>query len=436
MTRAPEFDTAAELSETSVSSRDAAATGTAPGEKVESGAVAPPPSTGEPCVLLKLGEIALKGQNRPMFERQLYTNLRQALRDVGRVRLWPREGVVLLMPDPGVDLDAVVRRAQDVPGIVWVHPGVRVRKSPEAATRAAVELLADKPYGSFAVRARRRNKHFAMNSTQLASHIGAEVQRVYDFPVNLSKPDMRVNVEVDRREVIVFSDAVAGHGGLPVGVSGRAVVLMSGGIDSPVAAYRMMRRGLRCDFIHFSGMPQTGPESIYKAYALVNRLERHQSGSRLWVVPFGKAQQQLASAGNGRLQIVAQRRIMLKVGAELAARQEAAALVTGDSLGQVSSQTLPNLGALDDAVDVPILRPLVGWDKTEIMAEARRLDTLGISELPDEDCCTLLAPRYAATRASVDDLRTIERRLDAGEMAEQLVDEAQLYEAARPVAVT
>lgn len=396
--------------------------------------VAPAPShaaaepVGEPCVLLKLGEIALKGQNRPMFERQLYDNLRRALRDVGRVRLWPREGVILLKPEADVDLDAVVRRAQDVLGIVWVHPGVRVAKSPEAASRAAVQLLAGKPSGSFAVRARRRDKVFPMRSTELAAYVGSQVQEAYGFPVNLSKPDMEVRIEVDRHEVIVFSDAVAGHGGLPVGVSGRAVVLMSGGIDSPVASYRMMRRGLRCEFIHFSGMPHTGPESIYKAYGLVNRLERHQSGSRLWVVPFGKAQQQLASAGGGRLQIVAQRRIMLKVGAELAAREGATALVTGDSLGQVSSQTLPNLGALDDAVELPILRPLVGWDKTEIMAEARKLGTLSISELPDEDCCTLLTPRYAATRASIEDLRTIERRLDVGDMAEQLAAQAQLYE--------
>lgn len=400
------------------------------------GVTARTPTVGEPCVLLKVGEIALKGHNRPMFERALYDNLRHALRDVGRVRLWPREGVIVLKPEDGVDLDAVARRARDVLGIVWAHPGVRVEKTPEAVAKAAVDLLSSKEPGSFAVRARRRNKKFPMRSSELAAYVGSEVQRAYDFPVNLGKPDMTVRVEVDRHEVIVFTDAVPGHGGLPVGVSGRAVVLMSGGIDSPVAAYRMMRRGLRCDFIHFSGMPLTGPESIYKAYALVGALEKHQADSRLWVVPFGKAQRQLASAGGGRLQIVAQRRIMLKAAEGLASREDAAALVTGDSLGQVSSQTLPNLGALDDAVGLPILRPLVGWDKTEIMTEARRLETLEISELPDEDCCTLLTPRYAATRAKIDDLRTLERRIDAGEIADQLVEEAQLYTPAAPAAVS
>src|SRR5580698_10995158 len=171
-------------------------------------------------------------------------------------------------------------------------------------------------------------------------------------------PYTTVHVEVDQREVFVFIEGRAGQGGLPVGMSGRALVLMSGGIDSPVAAYRMMRRGLRCDFLHFSGMPLTGPESVYKAYGLTYQLDRFQGDSRLYVVAFGQAQRRLASSGANRLQIVAQRRLMLKTGEVLARRLGAAALVTGDSLGQVSSQTLANLTALDDAVSLPVLRPL------------------------------------------------------------------------------
>jgi thiamine biosynthesis protein ThiI len=205
------------------------------------------------------------------------------------------------------------------------------------------------------------------------------------------------------------------------------VALMSGGIDSPVAAYRMMRRGLRCNFIHFSGMPLTGPESVYKAYALTRTLDQFQGGTRLFVVPFGKTQQSLASSGADRLQIIAQRRLMLKTAEALARRLHAAALITGDSLGQVSSQTLQNITALDDAVELPIMRPLIGWDKTEIMAEARRIQTLSISELPDEDCCTLLTPKRVETRARIDDLRKIELRLDADEIAEQLAASAQEY---------
>jgi thiamine biosynthesis protein ThiI len=369
----------------------------------------------EPCVLLKLGEIVLKGRNRQQFERILHGNIRAALREVGvPVDMRQREGVILLRVADGESrgpagwtaaVGQIAERVRDVPGIVAVSQPLRVAKTPEAVVAAAV----------------------ALTSAQLAVLVGREVQQAHGLPVNLTRPDTKVFIEVDTDEVFVFTEGLPGQGGLPVGMSGRGVVLMSGGIDSPVAAYRMMRRGLRCFFLHFSGMPLTGPESIYKAYALVRGLDRFQGGSRLFVVPFGKAQQALASSGADRLQIVAQRRLMLKTGEALARRLGSTALITGDSLGQVSSQTLANLTALDDAVKLPILRPLIGWDKTEIMAEARRIRTLSISELPDQDCCTLLTPRRVETRARIDDLRRIEGRLDADDLAEELALSAQEY---------
>jgi len=428
--------------------------------------VVPATDLAEPCVLLKLGEIVLKGRNRQRFERMLLDNIRAALGDAGAdVDVWRREGVFVLRVDQArrrpedededgpapfqppapraggggaagraglvETVDAVARRVCSVMGIVRVHRAVRVRKDPDAAAAAAVQLTAGAA-GTFAVRARRRDKRFPMRSIELAAHIGTQVQQAHGLGVDLSHPDTEVFVEVDQQEVFVFTGGMPGQGGLPVGMSGRAVVLMSGGIDSPVAAYRMMRRGLRCDFLHFSGMPLTGPESIYKAYALIRELDQFQGRSRLYVVAFGKTQQRLAASGAERLQIMAQRRLMLKTGEALAAKLGAAALVTGDSLGQVSSQTLANITALDDAVALPILRPLIGWDKTEIMAEARRIRTLAVSELPDEDCCTLLTPRRVETKANAADLRVIERRLGADELVDGLVSAAQEY---RPVRV-
>jgi tRNA uracil 4-sulfurtransferase len=396
-------------------------------------------AAGEPCVLLKLGEVVLKGRNRQQFEHMLHANVRAAVRDTGvPVELLVREGVVVLRvlrrgraatataAEHAAAVDKVAERAADVPGIVRVCQAYRVDKTPEAAIAAAVALTSQRS-GSFAVRARRRDKRFPVTSEQLNALAGAEVVAAHGLKVSLKHPDTEIFIEVDQHEVFVFTGGEAGQGGLPVGMSGRAVALMSGGIDSPVAAYRMMKRGMRCVFLHFSGMPLTGPESIYKAYALVRGLDRFQGGSQLYVVPFGKAQQSLATSGAGRLQVVAQRRLMLKTAEALAARLHCAALVTGDSLGQVSSQTLPNITALDDAVGLPILRPLLGWDKTEIMTEARRLGTLSISELPDQDCCTLLTPRRVETRARIDDLRKIEGRLDADELAEQLAATAQEY---------
>jgi tRNA uracil 4-sulfurtransferase len=399
------------------------------------------PGPHEPCVLLKLGEIVLKGGNRRQFEKLLQANIRRAMDDAGlAVRAWQRYGVIMLRAPEGTaasaaeadaTADKIAERARDLMGVAKVCRAIRVAKEPGDAIETAVALMAGKT-GSFAVRARRRDKRFPLNSAQLATTIGTRVQQEYGYPVNLKHPDNTVFVEVDSREVFVYTDGQPGQGGLPVGMSGRALVLMSGGIDSPVAAYRMMRRGLRCDFLHFSGMPLTGPESVYKAYGLMHQLDRFQGGSRLFVVAFGKTQQRLAASGASRLQIMAQRRLMLKTAEVLAGRLGAAALVTGDSLGQVSSQTLANLTALDDAVGLPILRPLIGRDKVEIMAEARRIRTLALSELPDQDCCTLLTPRHVETQARIDDLRRIEARLDAGDLAEELAGLAQEYRPDRP----
>jgi thiamine biosynthesis protein ThiI len=400
-----------------------------------------PEAAGEPCVLLKLGEIVLKGRNRQQFERILHGNIRAAIKEIGvPVNIRPREGVIMLRVADGEQrgepgwtqaAERLAERMREVPGIARVARPLRVAKTPEATVAAAVALTAGTK-GTFAIRPRRRDKRFPLTSSQLAVLVGREVQEAHGLAVNLSRPGTEVFIEVDSDEVFVFTQGMQGQGGLPVGMSGRGVVLMSGGIDSPVAAYRMMRRGLRCYFLHFSGMPLTGPESIYKAYALVRGLDRFQGGSRLFVVPFGKAQQALASSGADRLQIVAQRRLMLKTGEALARRLGGAALITGDSLGQVSSQTLPNITALDDAVKLPILRPLIGWDKTEIMAEARRIGTLAISELPDQDCCTLLTPRRVETRARIDDLRRLEVRLDADDLAEELAISAQEYRQEKP----
>ncbi len=409
----------------------------------------------EPCVLLKLGEIVLKGKNRQQFERMLHENIRRAVSDLG-VQLWQREGVIVLRVTGGgtaatagrtastastastageaataeARADLVAERMRNVMGLSRVCRAVRVAKDPETAVAAAVQLTAGRT-GSFAVRARRRDKRFPVTSAQLARLIGTRIQEAYGYPVNLSRPDTTVFVEVDQSEVFVFTEGRPGQGGLPIGMSGRGLVLMSGGIDSPVAAYRMMRRGLRCAYLHFSGMPLTGPESVYKAYGLVRELDKYQCGSRLFVVAFGRTQQRLATSGAGRLQIMAQRRLMLKTGEALARRLRAAALITGDSLGQVSSQTLTNITALDDAVTLPILRPLIGLDKSEIMAEARRIATLRISELPDQDCCSLLTPPQVETRARIEDLRRIEARLEADDLAEELAAAAQEHTPAR-----
>lgn len=383
----------------------------------------------EPCVLLKFGEMILRGRNRGRFYETLQQNVRRSLRDLAPLELRQRGGVLAVFAPEHED--ELVERARDILGVALLHPALVVDKTPDAAARAAVELLRGKPGETFAIRARRRNKHFPLTSQELAVLTGQAVVDELGLGVDLGSPDLELHLEVDRDEIFAFTDRIPGRGGLPVGTSGRALVLLSGGIDSPVAAYRMMKRGLRCDFVHFSGRPFTGPESIYKAYAQASRLDRFQSGSRLHVVAFGRAQRKLAASGAGRLQVMAQRRLMVRVASALARRERAEALVTGDSLGQVASQTLHNLRIVDEASELPVLRPLLGWDKAEIMREAEEIGTYEISILPADDCCTLFAAPMAETRAHGPRLRDLERRVQLDGLVAGLVDAAELVQPRR-----
>lgn len=387
----------------------------------------------QPCVLLKYGELMIKGRNRGRFENRLIDNVRRAVDDLDYpIRIRRRGGLLLVYPPGQEELPPdLLHRVRQVVGVSLVQPALRVDRTPEAAVDAALDLArgARPPGGStarFAVRARRRHKGFPVTSAQLAALAGDRIAAELGWPVDLDTPEVEIAVEVDLHEVFVSVERHRGFDGLPVGSSGRVLALLSGGYDSPVAAHRAMRRGLACDFVHFTGAPLTGPASAYKAYALARRLARFQGGANLWLIPLGHAQKELALAGAGSLQVVAQRRMMVRAADRLAREHDAQALVTGDSLGQVSSQTLSNLATVEQAAELPLLRPLLAWSKDEIMAEARRLGTADISRLPDEDCCTLLLPRSVATRTTPGQLLKIEQRLDLDDLVDTLLAKARM----------
>jgi thiamine biosynthesis protein ThiI len=363
-------------------------------------------------------EISLKGGNRPLFLRRLGRNLLEATAGCGvrGARRLPGRLVLDLRPDADVPL--VRERVATVFGVAYFAPALSLPPEWPAVQAAVLRLLEGRTFESFRITARRTFKVFPMPSDQVNRELGALVLRHFATRVNLTDPALTVRVDLLPREALVFVDRVAGPGGLPVGVSGRVAALLSGGIDSPVAAWRLQKRGCEVEFVHFHSVPYLADTSRRKARALVERLVRHQFRARLWLVPFGEIQREVVLAVPAPLRVVVYRRLMARIAETIARRTGALALVTGESLGQVASQTLENLARTTEVVGLPILRPLIGTDKEEIIREARAIGTYEISIEPDQDCCTLFVPKHPETRADGEAVRAAEGRLDVGRLVE------------------
>ncbi|MBM4441177.1 MAG: tRNA 4-thiouridine(8) synthase ThiI [Candidatus Rokubacteria bacterium] len=357
-------------------------------------------------------ELSLKRGNRPLFLRHLARNLERATSDIGPVRLRQLSGRIMLDLD-GHPNPALVRdRAAAVCGIASVALAYRVPSTVDAMKDVIGQLLEGRRFGSFRISARRAFKTYPLTSVELNRQLGAFVVERTGVRVNLHHPELEIHVEVLPAETFVYVDRVPGPGGLPVGASGTVLALLSGGIDSPVAAWRMMKRGCRVVFVHFHSVPYLPDVSQHKAGALAERLTEWQYASRLFVVPFGEIQREIVLSVPGPARVVVYRRMMIRIAETLARQVGAQALVTGESLGQVASQTLENIAAIDEAAGMPVFRPLIGTDKLEITAEAQRLRTFETSIEPDADCCTLFTPKHPATRMSIESARAVEAALD------------------------
>lgn len=376
-------------------------------------------------VLVKVGEIALKGRNRGRFYAALRRNLRAALKGLPGVRLVESGSVLVVGVPPHVAADDVCGRVERVFGISAYAVARRCERDVEDVADAALPLLTSSQPATFAVRVKRRDKSFPLTSNELEREIGTAVQARIDIPVDLTNPALTLRVELDRRYAYVATRQLRGPGGLPVGSTGAAICLLSGGIDSPIAALHAMKRGLHVDYIHFSGAPYVDAMAANKALALakfLNGFSAYRPG-RLWVARFGGQQRRLSTAIAPENRIVLYRRQMLRVADLLARRTGAEALVTGDSLGQVSSQTLANLAAVDGVAELPLLRPLITMDKREVMEEAARRGILRLSEMAADDACPLFADAPQQTRTSIEALEAAERKVDAEAMATELVDQ-------------
>jgi thiamine biosynthesis protein ThiI len=381
------------------------------------------------CLLAKVGEASLKGRNKRHFLEALRRNTRAALRGLdARVE---GGGSVFMIPVPDELVAAeAASRLERVFGFVTGSVCLRCERDTERIADIGMVAFARARPRTFAVRARRRDKSFPLTSQQIERQVGAAIQERTGLPVDLTRPDLELRVELDAHGAYVHVRELEGAGGLPVGTSGRAVVLLSGGIDSPVASLLAMKRGLEVEFLHFSGEPYLEPTATVKAQAQARVLNGFQAAGpgAMWVVPFGSQQRMLSAVSPESHRIVLYRRQMARIGCALAERLRAAALVTGDSLGQVSSQTLPNMTLTEEASDLPVLRPLLTWDKREVMAKAAALGILSLSELAADDACPLFAGGKQRTAVPRADVLAAESQLDLEALAEGAAAEARRIE--------
>ncbi len=377
-------------------------------------------------IVIHYGEIALKGKNRPWFVNKLVRNIRDATRDLDITEIRALMGRIELVFGPETTMERVSERIACVFGIGNFARAGRAPLDIEAIATEILSGLGPENPATFRVSAKRADKRFPLSSPEIEREVGGRIKEARNWTVNLANPAFTIRVEALTKEAFYSFGTVRGPGGLPVGASGRVACLLSGGIDSPVAAWRMMRRGCRVLFVHFHSYPILSRASQEKARELAALLTRFQFHSRLFLVPFGEIQQRVVLAVPPPLRVVVYRRLMMRIAERIACLHRAQGLVTGDVVGQVASQTLENMATIGSVVSMPVLRPLVGMDKEEITAAAVRLGTYPISIIPDQDCCTLFTPRHPATKAKREEVEQAEADLPVDDIVAQAVAAAEI----------
>ena len=380
------------------------------------------------CVVIHYNEIGLKGKNQPLFTKRLETNLLRATAGTGVRRVEERSGRMLLVLNREADWTVIRDRIRWVFGVANFALAERVEPDMAALKAAVRQTLEGRSFASFKVATKRAFKQFPLNSEEINRELGAFVQGETHAAVDLERPDLTIHVEVLPRDILFSCGREAGPGGLPLGVSGRVVCLLSGGIDSPVAAHRLMKRGCQVVFVHFHGAPFLDGTSRTKAVELVRLLTRFQYQSRLYLIPFGQIQREVVVGAPAPLRVVLYRRLMGRMAEQIARREHAKALVTGESLGQVASQTLDNLAVIEEAVGMPVLRPMIGSDKEEIVQQARALGTYEISIIPDQDCCRLFVPRHPATISTLEEVGAAEANLTIEKLVQSGLDQMEVQD--------
>ena len=384
--------------------------------------------------IVKTHELALKGKNRPWFMRKLTDNLRIATRGSGVERVWQGQLMVGLTLSDEDCWPEVKSRIKDVFGVAKFYKAYDLPRDLAGLKTRLPQLLEGREFESFRITTNRADKRFPMKSEEVNRDLGAFVKDLTGAQVRLKDPDICIYIDIQPKSFLVYFDEVKAHGGLPVGVSGKVAVMLSGGIDSPVAAWQMMKRGCQAMFVHFHSYPLVDRTSIEKAVDLVQHLTRHQYESNLFLAPLAEIQKKIILSSPPSYRVVLYRRAMVRITEALASRNRAKAIVTGESCGQVSSQTLDNIAVVDQSADMPILRPLIGSNKEEIVDMARSIGTFPISILPDQDCCTLFVPKHPETKADLNTVLRLEENLAVDEMVQGALENTERRHFASPEA--
>jgi thiamine biosynthesis protein ThiI len=363
-------------------------------------------------IVIHYHEINLKGKNRGWFETHLHQNVVSILKGLHYGATQRYAGRLLIKLNPESPVEEILRRLKMVFGIANLAAAWEVTAEMEEIKAGLAELVPTIVFKSFKIDARRGTKEFPLDSQQLNRQLGSFVQDLTKAAVRMENPDVIFSVEIVGGRAFLYSSKIPGSGGLPSGTGGRILCLISGGIDSPVAAFRMLRRGCRAHFIHFHSFPDTTAESQEKVRRILQILSRYQLESHLHLVPFAELQREIVAFTPTPLRVVLYRRFMLRIAQAIALKEKASALVTGESLGQVASQTIENIRTISAETSLPIFRPLIGDDKEEIIRIAREIGTYDISILADQDCCTLFVPRHPETMSNFEQVERAERELD------------------------
>ena len=366
--------------------------------------------------LLKLGEVVLKGLNRRSFEDRLLSNTRRRMKSCGNFNIYMRQSTIYVEPkDEDCDLEAAYEACQQIFGVVAVARALPCEKNVEAIVETAKEYLADAfaQARTFKVESKRADKHFYLNSIQISQAVGGELAEAFPHvSVDVHKPDLTVYVEIREKFAYVHAPSVPGAGGLPIGTGGHAVSLLSGGLDSPVSSWMIARRGVELEMVHFVSPPYTSQQAQDKVIELARLLTASCGRMIVHIIPFTEIQEEIRKNCPEEFFTLIMRRFMMRIAEAVAKKAGANALVTGESLGQVASQTMLSLGVTEAVTTLPVLRPLIGMDKVEIIRLARRIGTYETSILPYEDCCTVFTPRHPCTRPVLADIEAAEAVLD------------------------